>query len=417
MRTLLIAFCIAITSSAFAQHNNGNREDNDLFLRLDSAYLYYNSTPGEELALSGSNLFVYDNQGRLIQNLYYDNIPSLATYEENITYTLDAEGHVLSALSELTDLGLGTQTPNFLTENEYNNLGQLLVSNDFYFDETWLPISRVEYTYDTEGRVVTATSSEYSEFDQTYDLFSISNFIYGDNGSYTSENYYYFGSNEPTSGFQTVVTRNSSGILENVVTNELDTSTDEWIMEKSQIPTYDSNGNIIQLKSNVIDDDNTGMQVIELIEYQYDTDYTFDQALMPFNDATALTPDIFDILLPQNLPTQFETRYLTPQTEQLIYIADRQVLYYNEVDIVSVPEATQEAITAYPNPTKDFFFLNFKNPGQVNVELYDMAGKRVQATTIANNGWLSTAALPNGIYLYKATQNNVAYTGKLVVEH
>lgn len=417
MRTLLIAFCIAITSSAFAQHNNGNREDNELFLRLDSAYLYYNSTPGEELALSGSNLFVYDNQGRLIQNLYYDNIPSLATYEENITYTLDAEGHVLSALSELTDLGLGTQTPNFLTENEYNNLGQLLVSNDFYFDETWLPISRVEYTYDTEGRVVTATSSEYSEFDQTYDLFSISNFIYGDNGSFTSENYYYFGSNEPTSGFQTVVTRNSSGILETVVRSEWDTSTNEWIMEKSQIPTYDSNGNIIQLKSNVIDDDNTGMQVIELIEYQYDTDYTFDQALMPFNDMNALTPDIFDILQPQNLPTQFETRYLTPQTEQLIYIADRQVLYYNEVDIVSVPETTQEAITAYPNPTKDLFFLNFKNPGQVHVELYDMAGQRVQSALIANNGWLSTADLPNGIYLYKATQNYVAYTGKLVVQH
>ncbi|MFN6378571.1 MAG: T9SS type A sorting domain-containing protein [Flavobacteriales bacterium] len=417
MRTLLIAFCIAITSSAFAQHHNGNREDNDLFLRLDSVYLYYNPTPGEELELMGSNLFVYDTQGRLIENLYYDNIPSLATYEENITYTLNAEGHVISYLSELTDLSQGSTNPNFLVENEYNNLGQLILSDESYFDETWWPTSRTEYTYDAEGRVISETWSEYVEFDDSYQLYSASNFIYGDNGSYTSETYYYFGSNEPTSGFQTVVTRNSSGILETVVRSEWDTSTNEWVMEKSQIPTYDSNGNIIQLKSNVIEDDNTGMQVIELMEFQYDMDYTFDQAIMPFNDATALTPDIFNILLPQNLPTQFETRYLTPQTEQLIYIADRQVLYYNEVDIVNVPEVNNDQLTIYPNPANDAVYLSFKNPGQVQLELYDMAGQRVQSTLIANNGWLSTATLPNGIYLYKAQQNNVAYTGKLVVQH
>jgi hypothetical protein len=406
-----------ISSSVFAQQNNGNREDNDLFLRLDSAYLYFNSAPDGELALMGSNIFVYDNGGRLIQNLFYDNIPVLSNYEESTTFTLNAQGHVLSSLNELNDLEQGTQTPNYLTENEYNALGQLIVSDEFFYDEGWLPVTRIEYTYDSEGRVTSATYSDYDDFGETYELFSISNYSYEDNGGYTSETYYYFGSSEPTSGFQTVVTRNSSGILESVVQNRLDISTDAWILEKSQIPTFDEQGNVIQMKSNVIEDYNTGMQVIELIEFQYDYDYTFDQALMPFNDATALTPDIFDILQPQNLPIQFETRYLTPQTEQLLYLVDRQVLFYNEVEIVNVPEVTNDQLTAYPNPANDVVYLSFKNAGQVQVELFDMAGQRIQAALIANNGVLSTADLPNGIYLYKATQNNHHYTGKLVVRH
>jgi hypothetical protein len=419
MKTLLLSFFIIISNFAFSQHTSsgGNREDNDLFLRLDSAYLYFNSTQGAELSLQGSNVFVYDNGGRLIQNLFYDDMPSLATYEESTTYTLNAEGHVLSALSEFLDFGDGITYPNFQTENEYNDLGQLILSDESYFDETWLPLGRIEYTYDAEGRVSSATYSDYVEFDDSYELFSVSNYSYEDNGSYTTETYYYFASDQPTSGFQTVVTRNSSGILESVVNNELDISTDEWIMVKSQIPTYDSDGNIIQMISNVIEDDKTGMQVIELIEFQYDYDYTFDQALMPFNDATALTPDIFDILQPQNLPIQFETRHLTPQTEQLLYIADRQVLFYNEVEIVKVPEEDNNQFNAYPNPANDVVYLSFKNPGQVQVELYDMAGQRVQTALIANNGWVSTANLPSGIYLYKATQNNRHYTGKLVVQH
>ncbi len=417
MRTLIITFCIVISSSVFAQHNNGNREDNDLFLRLDSAYLYFNSTQGEELSLEGSNIFVYDNGGRLIQNLFYDNMPSLATYEESVTYTLNAEGHVLSALSEFLDFGDDILYPSLLTENEYNDLGQLILSEEFYYDETWLPLGRIEYTYDAEGRISSATYSDYDEFDDSYELFSVSNYSYEDNGGYTYETYYYFGSDEPTSGFQTVVTRNSDGILEGVIENELDTETQSWTLVKSQIPSFDTQGNVIQMISNVIEDDNTGMQVIELIEYQYNYDYTFDQALLPFNDATALTPDVFDMLQPQNLPIQFERRFLTPQTEQLIYIADRQVLFYNEVEIVNVPEVDNNQFSAYPNPANDVVYLSFKNAGQVQLELYDMAGQRVQTALIANNGWVSTANLPNGIYLYKATQNNRHYTGKLVVKH
>ncbi len=418
MKTLLLTLSIiAITTASYAQRPTGNRDANDLTVRLDSAHLYDYFSATEELVLTGSNIFIYDDAGRLIRNLYYDNIPALATFEESVTYTLNAEGHVLSALTEFTLLPQGNPTPDYLVENEYNNLGQLIQSDESIFEDSWLPVTRIEYTYDMEGRVSSATFSDYDDFDGSYELFSITNYSYEDNGSYSYETFYYFGSETPTSGFQSIVTRNSSGVLESVVDNVLDIETDSWVLEKSQIPTFDAQGNVIQMISNVIIDGNTGSQAIELIEYQYDYDNTFDEAIMPFNDATALTPDIFDILQPQNLPTQFERRFLTPQTEQLIYISDRQILFYNEAEIVSVPEVTNGLISAYPNPANDVVYISFKNAGQVQLELYDMAGQRVQTALIANNGWVSTTELPNGIYLYKATQNNNSYTGKLVVKH
>lgn len=70
----------------------------------------------------------------------------------------------------------------------------------------------------------------------------------------------------------------------------------------------------------------------------------------------------------------------------------------------------------YPNPTSTgFVTINTNNASPVNVKVFDILGKQVLESNVANSQ-LNVSALNSGIYILKLTQDNASVTKKLVIE-
>ncbi|MCG2792664.1 MAG: T9SS-dependent M36 family metallopeptidase [Weeksellaceae bacterium] len=78
-----------------------------------------------------------------------------------------------------------------------------------------------------------------------------------------------------------------------------------------------------------------------------------------------------------------------------------------------------KGFSLYPNPAKNEFFLDFKNHliGNVNVEIYDAAGKLALSQQInpPAKEAINTQKLPAGVYIVKASGIGVTYSSKLII--
>ncbi|MBU8881788.1 T9SS-dependent M36 family metallopeptidase [Kaistella sp. DKR-2] len=77
-----------------------------------------------------------------------------------------------------------------------------------------------------------------------------------------------------------------------------------------------------------------------------------------------------------------------------------------------------KAISIYPNPAKNEFFLKSANKvlGKVNVEIFDASGKMVSNQKISSAEAVNTQALPNGVYVVKVSGVGVNYSSKLLIK-
>ncbi len=77
-----------------------------------------------------------------------------------------------------------------------------------------------------------------------------------------------------------------------------------------------------------------------------------------------------------------------------------------------------KAFTIYPNPAKNEFFLKSTKSvlGKVSVEIFDASGKLVSSQKIAADAAVDTQALPNGVYVVKATGLGVQFSSKLMIK-
>ncbi|KUJ56577.1 T9SS-dependent M36 family metallopeptidase [Chryseobacterium aquaticum] len=78
------------------------------------------------------------------------------------------------------------------------------------------------------------------------------------------------------------------------------------------------------------------------------------------------------------------------------------------------------AISIYPNPAKNEFFINFPNNtlGKVNVEIYDMSGKLISTENKISpdsKKAISTSNLVNGTYLVKINGMGIDATSKVII--
>ncbi|PKV63770.1 putative secreted protein (Por secretion system target) [Polaribacter sp. Hel1_33_96] len=69
-----------------------------------------------------------------------------------------------------------------------------------------------------------------------------------------------------------------------------------------------------------------------------------------------------------------------------------------DCSIASTVDSEYTLVTLYPNPTKDFLFINgIENP--VNINIYNLLGKEVMSAMTSNK--VAVKSLPNGVYLIR----------------
>jgi photosystem II stability/assembly factor-like uncharacterized protein len=80
-------------------------------------------------------------------------------------------------------------------------------------------------------------------------------------------------------------------------------------------------------------------------------------------------------------------------------------------------QAPASTFSVYPNPSKDFVTFDLPyNSKSATVELYDIQGKKVIQQKLTETKQIAVGHLPKGLYLYRLTDGEKVYSGKLVVE-
>ena len=96
-------------------------------------------------------------------------------------------------------------------------------------------------------------------------------------------------------------------------------------------------------------------------------------------------------------------------------IFDNLIVSQSFNETLSTRENQIEGFSMYPNPTKTgFVTISSLNNDAMNVQVFDVLGKRVKNQILTNNT-LNVSDLNTGIYILKLTQNNASITKKLVI--
>lgn len=76
------------------------------------------------------------------------------------------------------------------------------------------------------------------------------------------------------------------------------------------------------------------------------------------------------------------------------------------------------AITLYPNPAKNEFFLKSAKTisGKLVVEIFDISGKLVSSQRVTSSEAINTQSLNNGVYVVKVSGIGVNYSSKLMIK-
>lgn len=74
------------------------------------------------------------------------------------------------------------------------------------------------------------------------------------------------------------------------------------------------------------------------------------------------------------------------------------------------------ALSVYPNPAMASFTVSL--PGQYNIEVYDMMGRKVDALdNITNTASVNSMAYPAGVYIIKVISSTGSYTQRIEIRH
>lgn len=97
--------------------------------------------------------------------------------------------------------------------------------------------------------------------------------------------------------------------------------------------------------------------------------------------------------------------------------AGAEAFYFDNIVFggeLSTSSFNQERFSVYPNPASDFVTIASQITGVKSVAIFDVLGKEVLNTTVANER-LNISALNSGVYVLRITQDGISETKKLVV--
>lgn len=99
------------------------------------------------------------------------------------------------------------------------------------------------------------------------------------------------------------------------------------------------------------------------------------------------------------------------------YQGDPQIFVRDSGDIdvvLSTIDNNRETFSVYPNPAHDWINITTTSQQAVQVEIYDLLGKRIVAEN--TTGKMDISNLNTGVYLMKMSQEGKTHTRKLIVE-
>ena len=75
------------------------------------------------------------------------------------------------------------------------------------------------------------------------------------------------------------------------------------------------------------------------------------------------------------------------------------------IDYIGINEVSQDMISVFPNPTRDFVTVNM-TAANASIEVVDAQGKILQTSIVENGGTVSLASYETGMYIFRITTEN-----------
>ena len=332
----------------------------------------------------------YDGEGNLIQETVYEWDPDgsqwLAELRFDMTY--DGSGNLLLEFWLFWDEDSSKLVQVFKDEYIYEG-GKLTTWNEYFWEEgAWELTYFTAYTYDNGNLIL--------ELTQTWNIFT------EDWGDFSKIAYTYAG--------------------DRVVTEEVwDFDLMSVMMVKQTLfeYTWDADGNMITEVESSWDEEAGAVKSWNDVagswqntwksEWTHNKNFTIMDLYVPYWFVADL-----DELTFVHMPVSELGYFNNNGTWDLNY---RQTAYYSDFDggSSSVEDVHQIPVSVFPNPASDVVTFNWDEKyTRLNLELYDLTGKRVISRSIDNNETIGVDQLSRGIYLYKLTDNNdIIDTGKI----
>lgn len=138
-------------------------------------------------------------------------------------------------------------------------------------------------------------------------------------------------------------------------------------------------------------------------------DGTFDMRFMKLDTAgTILTEKIFsEYTMLNSIKPLSNDRYLCLAQRQFISNSICTYMLVTLGNTVGIEEDEANNIKIYPNPATDIFTINSGSLQNIQVELFDISGRKLfQQKVIANQENIDVSSLANGVYICTIISNN-----------
>jgi Secretion system C-terminal sorting domain/Right handed beta helix region len=138
------------------------------------------------------------------------------------------------------------------------------------------------------------------------------------------------------------------------------------------------------------------------------------------------------LVIPSNASSITETiearkDFITEADENLQIAISSNALYVQSLNIanftikdctiLNTDDKKLTSLKMYPNPAKDYFFIENTNFENSELTIYDLQGRKVSSQFLTNNETkIETSTLLKGIYIVENQYKNVKYLSKLIIE-
>ncbi len=95
-------------------------------------------------------------------------------------------------------------------------------------------------------------------------------------------------------------------------------------------------------------------------------------------------------------------------------MCDMFPIHAENTSSVKDPELEADFVLAYPNPAKDFIFLEFPEEGSGQASIYNSGGELLLSRKLTSNDRLDVSELPQGFYVLKVDTNGKLFRRKIV---
>lgn len=404
--------------------------DNDYYLidefqqiyNRDSARFYDNS----------EKIYTYDANHNKIQIVVKGvNSDGDLVYNSRYNMMYDANDNLVEKIYQVFNAAIQNWDNSFLDSFYYNNqnLKRLLVHYNYDFSSNqWQPSYKQEYEYDAFNNNIKKHSWFYNNgnwVNAALDSFYYQNgylmlevhYVWDDASSswnYPTKKEYVYDINGNL--IQKTIYNSNNDITirikyfynsDNLIVHDTSLLGNNLIYYYSTHYNYDNFKNLTSLLKQRYDTSAAQWNNNLEVEYGYDTQKNYSDAIMPENYS-----QFFNSINVVSLPEQFLLKaWNSDSTDWINYYRFR---YTYKTIVTSVGNiSNSQQITLYPNPASNVININLPEEQSAFVSVYDANGRVVRTTKLVT-GQVSVKSLPTGTYFVVVHGKNQIYVGKFL---